>query len=81
MPIQAVATSLQELPRIDAVHANVEFSLLRCLPASLVAIPERFSSSSLPPSFAQGRDAAIFTAWGTATCGTPFCWLNPTAEG
>jgi hypothetical protein len=33
--------------------------LLRSLPGSLAEIPERFSSSSLPPSFAQGRCVAF----------------------
>lgn len=33
---------------------------LHSLPASPAEIPERFSSSLLPPSFAAGRCAAIF---------------------
>jgi hypothetical protein len=40
--------------------------LLRSLPVDLAAIPERFSSSSLPPSFAPGRRAAVFTPKGIA---------------
>lgn len=43
---------------------------LRSLPAWLDAIPKRFSSSSLPPSFALGRFAAFSfflpAAWGGA---------------
>ncbi|MCW7536649.1 hypothetical protein OOT46_02100 [Aquabacterium sp. A7-Y] len=41
--------------------------LLRSLPARLVEILERFSSSSLPPSFAPGRFAAFFFVPGRAT--------------
>jgi hypothetical protein len=40
-------------------------------PARPAAIPERFSSSSLPPSFAQGRHTAVFLPWGTADGGAP----------
>ena len=39
--------------------------------ASAAAIPERLSSSSLPPSFAPGRCATVFTPRGTAAGGAP----------
>jgi hypothetical protein len=46
--------------------------LLCGLPASLAAIPGRFLSSLLPPSFAPGRRTAAFPATGTATRGARF---------
>ena len=46
--------------------------LLRSLPVQLAEILERFSSSSLPPSFALGRCVAFFMTRGTAESGTPF---------
>ena len=46
--------------------------LLRSLPVLLDEILERFSSSSLPPSFALGRCVAFFMTRGTARSGTPF---------
>jgi hypothetical protein len=69
---QAVSTAAPELPHSARVHAKVNFSVLRSLPVPLAAIPERFSSSSLPPSFAQGRRAAFFTPQGTANRGALF---------
>ncbi len=63
-PTHAVATSGMELRHGHPVNVNVQFSLLRSLPVDLAAIPERFSSSSLPPSFALGRRAAVFTPKG-----------------
>lgn len=69
---QVVATLGRELRTVHEVHGKVWFSLLRSLPAGLAAIPERFSSSSLPPSFAPGRRAAIFSPRGTVRRGTPF---------
>lgn len=45
---------------------------LRSLPARPDAIPERFSSSSLPPSFALGRFAAFFSSGGTVQAVPPF---------
>ena len=70
-PTQVVATLGRELRTLQGVHGKVWFSLLRSLPAGLAAIPERFSSSSLPPSFAPGRRAAIFSPRGTVRRGTP----------
>jgi hypothetical protein len=72
LSIHNVATSSWELAQYCQVHAKVTFSLLRSLPVHLAAIPERFSSSSLPPSFAPGRRAAVFTPRGTAAGGAPF---------
>jgi hypothetical protein len=68
---QVVAKTARELRTVSLLHAKVDFSLLRSLPASLAAIPER-SSSSLPPSFAPGHRAATFIARGTVHRGTPF---------
>jgi hypothetical protein len=62
----AVATRRAELLHGNPVCVKVQFSLLRSLPVDLAAIPERFSSSSLPPSFAPGRRAAVFTPKGIA---------------
>ena len=45
--------------------------LLCSLTARLSAISERFSSSSLPPSFAQRRRTTVFLAGGAATAGAP----------
>ena len=45
---------------------------LSCRPSgSPTASPKRFSSSSLPPSFAPGRCTTVFTARGTAGRGAP----------
>lgn len=44
------------LLHLGAVHAFLLHSLVACLPE----IPQRFSSSSLPPEFAAGRCAATF---------------------
>ena len=46
--------------------------LLRSLPVLLDEILERFSSSSLPPSFALGRCVAFFLLGGTVSNGAPF---------
>lgn len=52
--------------------ANAAAVLLSCgLTGLLSAKPERFSSSSLPPSFAQRRRTAVFLSRRTASCGTP----------
>ena len=45
--------------------------LLRSLPGSLAEIPERFSSSSLPPSFAQGRCVAFLYGAGALSTTVP----------
>lgn len=44
---------------------------LHSLPASPAEIPERFSSSLLPPSFAAGRCAAIFLPGSAVRHGRP----------
>jgi hypothetical protein len=46
--------------------------LLCGLPTRLAAISARFSSSSLPPSFAPGRRTAAFIDTGTALRGARF---------
>lgn len=52
--------------------ANAATVLLSCgLTGSLSAKPERFSSSSLPPSFAQRRRTTVFISRRTAPRGTP----------
>jgi len=53
--------------------ASIDF-LLHGLPALPVEISERFSSSSLPPSFALGRRAAIFMQRGIVDDDAPFVW-------
>lgn len=50
---------------------------LHSLPASPAEIPERFSSSLLPPSFAAGRCAAIFLPGVAATRGQPHPLTRP----
>ena len=40
-------------------------------PVHLAEIPGRFSSSSLPPSFAQGRRTTVFLPRGAARRGAP----------
>ncbi len=56
--------------------------LLLCgRPASLAAISARFSSSSLPPSFAPGRRTAAFTAPGTAPSGVRFSCSRTAPSG
>ncbi len=52
-------------------------SLLCGLPANPAAIPRRFSSSSLPPSFAWGRRTTVFLARGTTVRGAPLSWPGP----
>ena len=73
---QLVATPRGELHTVAELHAKVRFCLLRGLPVRLAAISERFSSSSLPPSFARGRRTATFPARGTASRGTPLFFLR-----
>lgn len=54
-------------------------SLLCGRPGLLAEIPERFSSSSLPPSFVPGRRTAVFSPRGAACTGsTPFVCLGGT---
>src|SRR5689334_10081806 len=50
---------------------------LHSLPASPAEIPERFSSSLLPPSFAAGRCAAIFLPPKTSHQRATFSFLQP----
>jgi hypothetical protein len=69
---QLVSPLCSELPPKRLIHPTVTFSVLRSLPVHLAAIPERFSSSSLPPSFASGHRAAVFTPQGTADSGALF---------
>jgi hypothetical protein len=69
---QLVSRQGPELPPSRPVHPTVTLSVLRSLPVHLAAIPERFSSSSLPPSFVPGHRAAVFTPQGTAECGALF---------
>ena len=57
------------------VRDPIDYSL-RSLPGFLAAIPERFSSSSLPPSFAQGRCAVFFMTRGTVEHGALFSWAR-----
>jgi hypothetical protein len=56
--------------RITAAPA-APLILSRGLTETPSAIPERFSSSSLPPSFARGRRATAFLPRRTAARGTP----------
>ena len=56
------------------------FLLCRLAPEA-PAIPGRFSSSSLPPSFARGRGTADFPARGTANGGAPQSLRQPGARG
>ena len=51
---------------------TMQVFLSRSRLASPAAIPGRFSSSSLPPLFAQGRYAADFLGTGTAVRGARF---------
>jgi hypothetical protein len=69
---QLVSPRRSELPPKRLIHPTVTLSVLRSLPVHLAAIPERFSSSSLPPSFASGHRAAVFTPQGTADRGALF---------
>ena len=55
-----------------SVVGAMKFSLLCGLPVLPAAIPGRFSSSSLPPSFVRGRRTTVFAARGTAGGGAPF---------
>ena len=53
-------------------HARTSRVFLSCgRPVLPAAIPGRFSSSSLPPSFAQGRRTTGFIPQGTAGSGAP----------
>ena len=54
----------------QAIRAG-SISLSCSLPGDPAEIRERFSSSSLPPSFAPGRCTTVFTAGGAAQCGAP----------
>ena len=56
----------------QSLRGRLTDCLLRSLPDLLDEILERFSSSSLPPSFALGRCVAFFMTRGTAQRGTPF---------
>ncbi len=61
-----------ELWSTRGVAESVTVSLLCSLTVRLSAISERFSSSSLPPSFAQRRRTTVFLAGGAAGDGAPF---------
>lgn len=62
--------------RLRAALGTVHPLQLRSLPVRPDAIPERISSSSLPPSFALGRFAAFFSPGGTALTVPPFFRLS-----
>jgi hypothetical protein len=64
---------------LRAARTTTVFAL-HSLPATPAEIPERFSSSLLPPSFAAGRCAAIFLPRTAALCGR-FHGLTARASG
>ncbi len=71
---QAAAAELCALAPVTAGKkaASAATVFLSCgLTGSLSAKPERFSSSSLPPSFAQRRRTTAFLSRRTAPRGTP----------
>jgi len=67
---KAVGVRAAELPARGLVIRVQDF-LSRSLPECPAAISERFSSSSLPPSFPRGRRAAVFIHRGTVDHGAP----------
>lgn len=66
------------IARTEESHPPTEFRPLD-LSETRAAIPEPFSSSSLPPSLASGRSAAAFTARArVGDAGPSFCPTGPT---
>ncbi|MDQ2779744.1 MAG: hypothetical protein M3Y32_09325, partial [Pseudomonadota bacterium] len=62
-----VPTAAAAQCRTSGVASAAQSIFLSCgRLATLAEIPERFSSSSLPPSFAPGRRMAVFMQQGTA---------------